>query len=72
MLERYSMMGNIAAIQDYLMDAAIEAGNDGKTVKCIALGGAAGVIDGIEAASLIIGGSLLTLGAYYSIKSKFE
>ena len=72
MLERYSIIGNIAAIQDYLMDASIDAGNEGKTVECLALAGASGLIDGIEAASLVIGGSLLALGAYYSIKSKFE
>lgn len=72
MLERYSIMGNIATIQDYLMEASIDAGNEGKTVKCLALAGASGLIDGIEAASLVIGGSLLALGAYCSIKSKFE
>lgn len=72
MLERYSIIGNVATIQDYLMDASIDAGNEGKTVKCLALAGASGLIDGIEVASLVIGGTLLVFGAYCNIKSKFE
>ena len=72
MLERYSLISNIGAFQDYLMDASLDAGNEGKTVKCLALAAASGLIDGVEAASLVIGGSLIGLCAYYSIKSKFE
>ncbi len=72
MLERYSLISNIGAVQDYLMDASYDAGNEGKTVKCVALAAASGLIDGFEAGSLVIGSSLVGLWAYYTIKSKFE
>ncbi len=72
MLERYSMISNIGAIQDYLMDTAVDASMEDKQVKSIALSALAGAIDGFELVSLATGAGLITLAAYLKIKSKFE
>lgn len=68
MIERYSLMSNIAALQDWMYEEGSDQWDDGHYVKGAALTFASGAIDGAELACLALGAALVGLGVYCSIK----
>lgn len=68
MLERYSVMSNVAALQDWMFEKGSDQWDDGHYVKGAALSFAAGAIDGVELACLSLGLAFVGLGIYCSIK----
>lgn len=66
-----SIIKEIGEFQDDLYYKAFAAMNNGERIKGVALGGAAGFIDGIELYSMISGAMLSGLGVYVMIKAKF-
>lgn len=68
MIERYSVMSNIAALQDWMFEEGSNQLDDGHYVKGCALTFGAGAIDGFEIACLSLGLAFVGLGVYCKIK----